>query len=229
MAENEAPHNVSQQEKNSRPIKWSAEEEEMLISAWITISNNFAVGNSQTRGNFWARVAGYFNTYRKAKFEREESQIKSHYYLMMPHVNEFNGYYNQIVSDHHSGCEFGAYTSSSNHDIKENTYECNESEIRLIGQKTAKRKIRGKEKKNVTEEFNHQWKRLEELQSEKLVVLNEIKNKAKEDTLRADYEILMKDTSTMSDQQLIIHNHMCSIIKARHGIPYVNILVQCRY
>uniref|UniRef100_A0A7N0TR55 No apical meristem-associated C-terminal domain-containing protein n=1 Tax=Kalanchoe fedtschenkoi TaxID=63787 RepID=A0A7N0TR55_KALFE len=240
-----------------------------LISAWITISNDSAVGNSQTRGRFWARVAGYFNTYRKTKFEREESQLKSHYYLMMPQVNEFNGYYNQIVSDHHSGwsdnqiieaarliwknahkkkefpythvwemvndepkwavqagaqnastktktSESGAYTSSSNHDIEENTYEGNESESRPIGQKAAKRKMRGKEKKNVTEsvaeEFNHRWKRLEELQSEKLAVLNEIKNKAKEDTLRADYEILMTDINIMSDQQLIIHNHMCSII-----------------
>uniref|UniRef100_A0A7N0TKP9 No apical meristem-associated C-terminal domain-containing protein n=1 Tax=Kalanchoe fedtschenkoi TaxID=63787 RepID=A0A7N0TKP9_KALFE len=248
MAENEAPHS------------WSAEEEEMLISAWITISNDSAVGNSQTRGSFWA----------------QESQLKSHYYLMMPQANEFNGYYNQIVSDHHSGwsdnqiieaarliwknahkkkeftythvwemvkdepkwavqagaqnaskktktSESGAYTSSSNHDIEENTYEGNESESRPIGQKAAKRKMRGKEKKNATEsvaeEFNHRWKRLEELQSEKLVVLNEIKIKAKEDTLRADYKILMKDTSTMSDQQLIIHNHMCSIIKAGHDIP----------
>uniref|UniRef100_A0A7N0ZYN2 No apical meristem-associated C-terminal domain-containing protein n=1 Tax=Kalanchoe fedtschenkoi TaxID=63787 RepID=A0A7N0ZYN2_KALFE len=251
---NEAPHNVTQQEKNSRHVKWSADEEEMLISSWIAISNDSAVGNSQTRGSFWARVAGYFNTYRKTRIEREESQIKSHYYLMMPQVNEFNGYYNQIVSDHHSGwsdnqiieaarliwknahkkreflythvwemktktSESGAYTSSSNHDIEENTYEGNESESRLIGQKAAKRKMRGKEKKDVTEEFAHRWKRMEELQAQKLAVLNEIKNKAKEDTLRADYEILMKDTNTMSDQQLIVHNHMCSIIKARHGIP----------
>uniref|UniRef100_A0A7N0U1I2 No apical meristem-associated C-terminal domain-containing protein n=1 Tax=Kalanchoe fedtschenkoi TaxID=63787 RepID=A0A7N0U1I2_KALFE len=269
---NEAPHNVTQQEKNSRHVKWSVEEEEMLISSWITISNDFAVGNSQTRGSFWARVVGYFNTYRKTRIEREESQIKSHYYLMMPQVNEFNGYYNQIVTDHHSGwsdnqiieaarliwknahnkrefpythvwemvkdepkleaqigaqnaskktktSESGAYNSSSNHDIDENTYEGNESESRPIGQKAAKRKMRGKEKKDVTEEFAHRWKRMEEPQAQKLAVLNEIMNKAKEDTLRADYEILMKDTSTMSDQQLIVHNHMCSIIKARHGIP----------
>uniref|UniRef100_A0A7N0TYD5 No apical meristem-associated C-terminal domain-containing protein n=1 Tax=Kalanchoe fedtschenkoi TaxID=63787 RepID=A0A7N0TYD5_KALFE len=225
MAENEAPHSVSQQEKNSRPIKWSAEEEEMLISAWITISNDSAVGNSQTRGSFWARVAGYFNTYRKTKFEREESQIKSHYYLMMPQDEpkwtvQAGA---QSASNKTKTSESGAYTSSSNHDIEENNYEGNESESRPINQKAAKRKMRGKEKKNVTEsvaeEFNHRWKRLEELQSEKLVVLNEIKNKAKEDTLCADYEILKKDTSTMSDQQLIIHNHMCSIIKARHGIP----------
>uniref|UniRef100_A0A7N0TR35 No apical meristem-associated C-terminal domain-containing protein n=1 Tax=Kalanchoe fedtschenkoi TaxID=63787 RepID=A0A7N0TR35_KALFE len=269
---NEAPHNVTQQEKNSRHVKWSAEEEEMLISSWITISNDSAVENSQTRDSFWAHVAGYFNTYRKTRIEREESQIKSHYYLMMPQVNEFNGYYNQIVSDHHSGwsdnqiieaarliwknahkkrefpythvwemvkdepkweaqigaqnaskktktSESGAYTSSSNHDIEENTYEGNESENRPTGQKAAKWKMRGKEKKDGTEEFAHQWKRMEELQAQKLADLNEIKNKAKEDTLRADYGILMKDTGTMSNQQLIVHNHMCSIIKARHGIP----------
>uniref|UniRef100_A0A7N0TT42 No apical meristem-associated C-terminal domain-containing protein n=1 Tax=Kalanchoe fedtschenkoi TaxID=63787 RepID=A0A7N0TT42_KALFE len=248
----------------------------MLISSWLIISNDSAVGNSQTRGSFWARVAGYFNTYRKTRIKREESQIKSHYYLMMSQVNEFNGYYNQTVSDHHSGwsdnqiieaarliwknahkkrefpythvwemvkdepkwatqvgsqnaskktktSESGAYTSSSNHDIEENTYEGNESESRPIGQKAAKRKMRGKEKKNVTEstteDFAQRWKRMEELQAQKLAVLNKIKNKAKDDTLRADYEILMKDTSTMSDQQLVIHNHICSIIKARHGIP----------
>uniref|UniRef100_A0A7N1A2P8 Uncharacterized protein n=1 Tax=Kalanchoe fedtschenkoi TaxID=63787 RepID=A0A7N1A2P8_KALFE len=148
----------------------------MLISSWITISNDSAMGNSQTRGSFWAQT----------KIEREESLIKSHYYLMMPHVNEFNGYYNQIVSDHHSGwsdnqiieaaqliwknahkkreflythvwkmvkdeskweaqvgaqnaskktktSESRADTSSSNHDIEENTYEGNELESRPIG------------------------------------------------------------------------------------------------
>uniref|UniRef100_A0A7N0SV38 Myb-like domain-containing protein n=1 Tax=Kalanchoe fedtschenkoi TaxID=63787 RepID=A0A7N0SV38_KALFE len=204
MMENEAAHNITRQEKNSRHIKWSNEEEEMLISSWLTISNDSAVGNSQTRCSFWARVARYFNTYRKTKIEREESQIKSHYYLMMPQVNEFNGYYNQIVSDHHSGwsdtqiiqaarlnwknahkkrefpythvwemvkdepkwtaqvgtqnaskktktSDSGAYTSSSHHDQEDSTHEGNESKSRPIGQKAAKRKMRGKEKKDVNE------------------------------------------------------------------------------
>uniref|UniRef100_A0A7N0SX20 No apical meristem-associated C-terminal domain-containing protein n=1 Tax=Kalanchoe fedtschenkoi TaxID=63787 RepID=A0A7N0SX20_KALFE len=211
--------------------------------------NDSVIGNAQTRGSFWGRVTDYFNTYRKTKIEREESQIKPHYYFLMPQANEFNGYCNQIVSDHHSGwsdnqiieaarlnwknahkkkefpymhtwemvkdepkwaaqieaqnaskkaktSESGAYTSSSNQSCP-------------IGQKAAKRKVKEKGKKNVTESVN----------APKLVVLNEIKNKAKDDTLCADYEILMKDTTTMSDQQLAIHNHMCSIIKAKHGIP----------
>uniref|UniRef100_A0A7N0VIY1 No apical meristem-associated C-terminal domain-containing protein n=1 Tax=Kalanchoe fedtschenkoi TaxID=63787 RepID=A0A7N0VIY1_KALFE len=181
---NEAPLNVTQQEKNSRHVKWSAEEEEMLISSWITISNDSAVGNSQTRGSFWARVAGYFNTYRKTRIEREESQIKSHYYLMMPQKREFPYTHMwemvkdepkweaqigaQNASKKTKTSESGAYTSSTNHDIEENTYEGNESESRPIGQKAAKRKMRGKEKKDVTEEFAHRWKRMEELQAQKL-------------------------------------------------------------
>uniref|UniRef100_A0A7N0TBZ7 No apical meristem-associated C-terminal domain-containing protein n=1 Tax=Kalanchoe fedtschenkoi TaxID=63787 RepID=A0A7N0TBZ7_KALFE len=109
----------------------------------------------------------------------------------MPRVNELNGYYNRIVSDHHSGwsynqkiqaahlnwknahkkrefpythvwemvkdepiwaaqvgeqnaskktktSDFGAYTSSSHHDIEDNAHVGNESEGRLIGQKAAK-------------------------------------------------------------------------------------------
>uniref|UniRef100_A0A7N0VGX6 No apical meristem-associated C-terminal domain-containing protein n=1 Tax=Kalanchoe fedtschenkoi TaxID=63787 RepID=A0A7N0VGX6_KALFE len=94
--------------------------------------------------------------------------------------------------------ESGAYASSSNQDIEENTYE----ESRPISQKLVKRKMRGKEKNNITEsvaeEFAHRWKRMEELQAQKLSILNEIKNKANDDTL-CDYEILMKDINTMSD------------------------------
>uniref|UniRef100_A0A7N0RI22 No apical meristem-associated C-terminal domain-containing protein n=1 Tax=Kalanchoe fedtschenkoi TaxID=63787 RepID=A0A7N0RI22_KALFE len=168
----------------------------------------------------------------------------------MSQVNEFNYYYNQSVSDHHKAArlnwknahkneefpymhiwemmkdepnESGAYTSSSNRDPEEHSYRSNESESRPIGQKAAKRKLKEKGKKNVTEsvnvDFEHRWKRLEELQAQKLAVLNEIKNKTKDDTLRANYEILMKDTAALNDQQLVIHNHMYSIIKARHGIP----------
>uniref|UniRef100_A0A7N0U2X0 No apical meristem-associated C-terminal domain-containing protein n=1 Tax=Kalanchoe fedtschenkoi TaxID=63787 RepID=A0A7N0U2X0_KALFE len=206
VAENEVPPTVTQ-EKSSRSVKWTAEEEEMLISAWLTISNDSVIGNVQTRGSFWGRVTDYFNTYRKTKIEREESQIKPHYYFLMPQVNEFNGYYNQIVSDHHSGwsdnqiieaarlnwknahkkkefpymhiwemvkdepkwaaqieaqnaskkaktSESGAYTSSSNRDADEYSYGGNESESRPIGQKTAKRKVKEKGKKNVTESVN---------------------------------------------------------------------------
>uniref|UniRef100_A0A7N0U3V0 No apical meristem-associated C-terminal domain-containing protein n=1 Tax=Kalanchoe fedtschenkoi TaxID=63787 RepID=A0A7N0U3V0_KALFE len=75
VAENEVPPIVTQ-EKSSRSVKWRS---------------------------FWGRVTDYFNMYRKTKIEREEPQIKSHYYFLMPQVNEFNCYYNQIVSDHHSG------------------------------------------------------------------------------------------------------------------------------
>uniref|UniRef100_A0A7N0UHS3 Myb-like domain-containing protein n=1 Tax=Kalanchoe fedtschenkoi TaxID=63787 RepID=A0A7N0UHS3_KALFE len=102
VTENEVPPTATQ-EKSSRSVKWTVEEEEMLISAWLTISNDSVIGNAQTGWSFWGRVTDYFNTYRKTKIEREESQIKPHYYFLMPQVNEFNGYYNQIVYDHHSG------------------------------------------------------------------------------------------------------------------------------
>uniref|UniRef100_A0A7N1A677 No apical meristem-associated C-terminal domain-containing protein n=1 Tax=Kalanchoe fedtschenkoi TaxID=63787 RepID=A0A7N1A677_KALFE len=160
---NEAPHNVTQQEKNSRLQK----REFPYTHVWEMVKDEPK----------WEAQVGAHNASKKTKTS-----------------------------------ESRAYTSSSNHDIEENTYEGNESESRPISQKAAKRKMRGKEKKDVTESVAEEF-------AQKLVVLNEIKNKAKEDTLRADYEILMKDTSTMSDQQLIIHNHTCSIIKARHDIP----------
>uniref|UniRef100_A0A7N0UD17 No apical meristem-associated C-terminal domain-containing protein n=1 Tax=Kalanchoe fedtschenkoi TaxID=63787 RepID=A0A7N0UD17_KALFE len=266
VAENEVPPVVTQ-EKSSHSVKWSAKEEEMLISSWLTVSNDSVIGNAQTRGSFWGRVTDYFNI---------TSNQVTLLLLDATGINEFNCYYNQIVSDHHSGwsdnqiieaarlnwknahknkefsymyiwemvkdepkwaaqieaqntskkaktSESRAYTSSSNRDPEEHSYGGNESESRPIGQKAAKRKLKEKGKKNVTVsvnvDFEHRWKWLEELQAQKLAVLNEIKNKAKDDTLRANYEILMKDTTAMNDQQLAIHNHVCSIIKARHDIP----------
>uniref|UniRef100_A0A7N0TTR4 No apical meristem-associated C-terminal domain-containing protein n=1 Tax=Kalanchoe fedtschenkoi TaxID=63787 RepID=A0A7N0TTR4_KALFE len=163
---------------------------------------------------------------QKTKVEREESQIKSHYYLMMPQVNEFNGYYNQIMSDHHSGwsdnqiIEAAQLIWKNAHKKREFPYthvwEMVKDEPKWaiqVGAQNASKKTKTSESGAFTSLSNHD---IEENTFE--AVLNEIKKKAKEDTLRADYEILMKDISTMSDQQLIIHNHMCSIIKTRHGI-----------
>uniref|UniRef100_A0A7N0TQX9 Uncharacterized protein n=1 Tax=Kalanchoe fedtschenkoi TaxID=63787 RepID=A0A7N0TQX9_KALFE len=146
--------------------------------------------------------------YSKIKIEREKSQIKPHYYLLTPHVNEFNV----------NTSESREYISSSNRDAKEYSYAGNELKSHPIGQKAAKRKLKERGHKNVTEsvnaKFEHRWKRLEELQAYELIILNEIMNKANDDTLRVDYEILMKNKIAMSDQQLVIHNHMSSIIKS---------------
>uniref|UniRef100_A0A7N0UWM9 No apical meristem-associated C-terminal domain-containing protein n=1 Tax=Kalanchoe fedtschenkoi TaxID=63787 RepID=A0A7N0UWM9_KALFE len=230
VAENEVPP-IATQEKSSRSVKWTAEEEEMLISGWLTISNDSVIGNAQTRGSFWGRVTDYFNTgwsdnqiIEAARLNWKNAHKKKEFPYMhiWEMVKDEPKWVAQIEAQNASKkaktSESGAYTSSSNCDADEYSYGGNESESRPIGQKAAKRKEKRK-KEELNVEFETRWKRLEEFQAKKLAVLNEIKNKAKDDTLRADYEILMKDTTTMTDQQLAIHNHMCSIIKARHDIP----------
>uniref|UniRef100_A0A7N0TLK1 No apical meristem-associated C-terminal domain-containing protein n=1 Tax=Kalanchoe fedtschenkoi TaxID=63787 RepID=A0A7N0TLK1_KALFE len=226
VAENEVPPTATQ-EKSSRSVKWTAEEEEMLISTWLTISNDSVIGNAQTRGSFWgdnqiieAARLNWKNAHKKKEFP---------YMHIWEMVKDEPKWAAQIEAQNASKkaktSESGAYTSSSNRDVDEYSYGGNQSESRPI--------VKEKGKKNVTEsvnvEFKNRWKMLEEFQAQKLAVLNEIKNKAKDDTLRADYEILMKDTTTMSNQQLANHNHMCSIIKARHGIPYFYVPFKFKY
>ena len=44
-------------------------------------------------------------------------------------------------------------------------------------------------------------------------------NKLKSYIFRSDYEILFNDTIEMTGQQLQIHEHMCSMLKAKYNIP----------
>jgi len=41
--------------------KWTVEEDERLIRAWINEGTDAVVGNDQKRSGFWCRVASNFN------------------------------------------------------------------------------------------------------------------------------------------------------------------------
>ena len=44
--------------------KWTVEEDQRLIRAWINIGTDAIVGNDQKRSSFWAGVAANFNDHR---------------------------------------------------------------------------------------------------------------------------------------------------------------------
>ena len=41
--------------------KWTVEEDQRLIRAWINVGTDAVVGNDQKKSGFWARVASNFN------------------------------------------------------------------------------------------------------------------------------------------------------------------------
>ena len=44
--------------------KWTVEEDQRLIRAWINVGTDAVVGNDQKKSGFWARVASNFNEHR---------------------------------------------------------------------------------------------------------------------------------------------------------------------
>ncbi|XP_027071957.1 glutathione S-transferase T3-like [Coffea arabica] len=95
--------NEAVEEPDGKCVPWSVDDDKILASAWLTISNCSIVGNSQHEESFWKRVVDYFNENRKSGPPRKYKVVKSHWHWLSRMVNEFNQYYNILVGDHHSG------------------------------------------------------------------------------------------------------------------------------
>ncbi|XP_073307178.1 uncharacterized protein [Primulina huaijiensis] len=106
----------------------------------------------------------------------------------------------------------GKYTSSSNPEMSVDEDE-ERSCSRPIGQKAAKRK--GKNKLAAYEELKESIdKNMEEFTVYTQQKLEEIRSHNR----TREYQILMKDTTAMTQEQLRIHVHLCDEIKKKWGI-----------
>ena len=93
----------SLENKNLDKTKWSHNEDELMINAYLTISKDSVVGNNQHNKDFWKRIAEYYNTHRALFIERKPSVLKSHYYRINTRVNQFNQAFIRLKNEHHSG------------------------------------------------------------------------------------------------------------------------------
>ncbi|XP_075475723.1 uncharacterized protein LOC142510344 [Primulina tabacum] len=130
--------------------------------------------------------------------------------------------------------ESGASNTSSNKDASVDL-DINEEEIRPIGQKAAKRKEKNKAKSSMevmTTRYDSMFesftqytdiKKNESEWKQKELAIEEMKAKAalnkseakKSKYLLKEYEILSKDTSQMTPEQLIVHEHLCDQIREK--------------
>ncbi|XP_073049704.1 uncharacterized protein [Primulina eburnea] len=130
--------------------------------------------------------------------------------------------------------ESGASNTSSNRDASIDL-DINEEEIRPIGQKAAKRKGKNKAKSSMEDlttrydsmfESFTQYTDIKKNESEwkqKELAIEEMKAKAalnkseakKSKYLLKEYEILSKDTSQLTPEQLIVHEHLCDQIREK--------------
>ncbi|XP_042396556.1 glutathione S-transferase T3-like [Zingiber officinale] len=130
--------------------------------------------------------------------------------------------------------ESGASNASSNQEASVHV-NLNEEETHLMGQKAAKRKEKGKMKSGIegmTINLDNMFTKFTEYTSIKMAEVEMKKQQLKVEEMKAnatemktkaalakvklkEYAILSKDTSQMTEEQLIIHEHLCQEIKGR--------------
>uniref|UniRef100_A0A0R0JAX5 No apical meristem-associated C-terminal domain-containing protein n=2 Tax=Glycine max TaxID=3847 RepID=A0A0R0JAX5_SOYBN len=142
------------------------------------------------------------------KFEIE------HAWLLLKDQPKFDAEFMSKCSKRTKVSASGNYSSSSNPETPVEVKECDTSSpmSRPIGQKAAKRKSKGKESRNTLDLFG-----IESVMKDKNMNTSKLIQLKKAHEWRMEYEILMKDTSNMSEQQCKDHEKYCDHIRKKLG------------
>ncbi|CAO2163313.1 unnamed protein product [Urochloa humidicola] len=81
---------------------WSEEENLRLVSAWLKNSNDPIDGNGKPRDRYWKEVAAEYNKHAPKSQRRTAVQCKEHWNKNIPHINKFNGIYNDVKNTYAS-------------------------------------------------------------------------------------------------------------------------------
>ncbi|XP_019097407.1 PREDICTED: glutathione S-transferase T3-like [Camelina sativa] len=98
---------VKEVDENTREarIRWTVQEDIVLISGWLETSKDPVVGNGQKGGSFWERIVFDYGESEAVvgKPKRGVSQCKQRWKKINENVNKFVGCYNQAPSRRTSG------------------------------------------------------------------------------------------------------------------------------
>ncbi|XP_062200141.1 glutathione S-transferase T3-like [Phragmites australis] len=77
-------------ENKTDRTKWIDDEDELLVPAWLNMSQDPVVGTDQTKETYWGRIAKYFNTYRQPNMmPRSDKALVNHMKLITDAVTKF--------------------------------------------------------------------------------------------------------------------------------------------
>ncbi|XP_042459334.1 uncharacterized protein LOC122042982 [Zingiber officinale] len=219
---------VSNGEGTRKRSSWTKVEDEVLARNFVTISDDPIIGNDQKADAFWGRVESYYNeNLPLGSKTRSANVIRSHWHntIQKKRIVKDRSMFTPQSADHFVATkktrtsESGASNTSSNQDA-------------------AKRKGKDKVKstmEDLTVNYNNTITKFTEYTSvkksevylkQKQLEVEEIKAKAALSKSEAknrrlklkEYEILNKDTSQMTKEQLIIHECLCKDIRSRWNI-----------
>ncbi|XP_031259110.1 glutathione S-transferase T2-like [Pistacia vera] len=94
---------VESNSKRSRGGNFTAEENLLIVSAWLNTSLDVVQGNEQKHKTYWARLWEYFHKYKNFESERTQVSLMNRWSTIQLATNKFCGCYAQIESRNQSG------------------------------------------------------------------------------------------------------------------------------
>ena len=99
---------TSKKKKKAEPkterTKWTDEEDELLMSVWLNVSQDLVVGTYQSKETYWGRIAKYFNTYRKPNMmTRSDKALINHMKLITNIVSKVTVHVRKVEQLNPSG------------------------------------------------------------------------------------------------------------------------------
>ncbi|XP_031248664.1 glutathione S-transferase T3-like [Pistacia vera] len=94
---------VESNSKRSHGGNFTAEEDLLIVSAWLNTSLDAVQGNEQKHKTYWARLLEYFHKYKNFESERTEVSLINHWSTIQLATNKFCRCYVQVESRNQSG------------------------------------------------------------------------------------------------------------------------------
>ncbi|RZC28737.1 Glutathione S-transferase T2, partial [Glycine soja] len=227
----------SSTKRKSRLI-FAIEEDTHLISSWLNILTDLIVGVGQPKEAFWLRVTKNYNKIQVVSLKKSgctDNNVMLHAYAIwkegegsdfgLEHawrlLKDQPKWLDQLTENCFKRTKisaFGAYSSSFNPEtlVEDSKADTLPQILHPMGQKAAKRKRKGKRIRTST---NHvDLTGVEEAMRERNVLNARLAVLREKELENEYYDILMKDTSTMSKRQLKDHKAFCKIIRHKLGM-----------
>jgi hypothetical protein len=90
--------------EKKRTKKFNVEENKLLISAWLNVSQDAIQGPDQVKSIYWSIVHQYFHANKTFDFDRSQVSIMNRWYGIQRDVNAFAGCVAKIEAENQSGC-----------------------------------------------------------------------------------------------------------------------------
>ncbi|KAG5068198.1 hypothetical protein JHK85_000575 [Glycine max] len=210
--------------KRKHRVAFPIEEDTHLISSWLNISTDPIVG--QGKEVFWLRVMENYNKFRGELCERAVNQLKSQWQKINQGMQKFKDRYKQAVPLKESGCTdndvmlntYAIWKEDKGTNFEQFTENCSKSTkisaFRAYSSSSNPETPVEDAEADTPSPIVHPMEAMRERKvlNAKLAALweKELENKY--------YDILMKDTFTMSETQLKDHQAFCKIIRHKLGI-----------